>query len=472
MRRTPSAVRPRRLPPSRRRPVPLTATRKTLWVAPTSDAAAGAALEAGVDTLLFDDEGAAAACARVGRFRALVQRDDTIEDGDGAPVAITVRVSSPADVDAAARLAVCPPSNGETVLIDPVDGAWAVIPAENLVAAWQGARRAGGAPPPLFIVAGSADAALTAAGALETGVDGVLLRTGDPVDVKKAAAGLAAVGADNTIPLTTATVTAVEAAGIGERVCADLTTLLGPGEGLLVGSFAGGAVLVASERDENSYVPSRPFRVNAGAVHSYVAVPGGRTAYLAELKAGASVLIVGADGASRTGVVGRAKVETRPLVRVDVRADDDGATFSCMLQNAETVKLVAPVDEQAGPSPPPPIPLAAADAAKVAWAIQSNEQEPPRTPPPSPLSSADADAIAWALKSADAPRKPDPPSMPPPLRADADARAAVAWLVDGRSPSFRTLSVADLKPGDTVLLHRAPAGRHTGLHVDERVVEQ
>ena len=49
-------------------------------------------------------------------------------------------------------------------------------------------------------------------------------------------------------------------------MCVDLCSLLVPGEGLLVGSFAGGLFLVHSECLESAYISSRPFRVNAGPV--------------------------------------------------------------------------------------------------------------------------------------------------------------------------------------------------------------
>lgn len=65
---------------------------------------------------------------------------------------------------------------------------------------------------------------------------------------------------------------------------------------------------------ESSYINSRPFRVNAGAVHAYVQVPGQRTGYLSEMCAGREVVVVDGYGNSRTSVVGRAKVEKRPMV--------------------------------------------------------------------------------------------------------------------------------------------------------------
>ena len=50
------------------------------------------------------------------------------------------------------------------------------------------------------------------------------------------------------------------------------SSLMVPGEGMLVGNFARALFLVHSECAESSYIASRPFRVNAGAVHAYVKV--------------------------------------------------------------------------------------------------------------------------------------------------------------------------------------------------------
>lgn len=56
-----------------------------------------------------------------------------------------------------------------------------------------------------------------------------------------------------------------------------------------------------------------------GPVHSYVAIPGGKTCYLSELKAGKEVLVVDQNGQQRTAIVGRVKIETRPLVIVEAK---------------------------------------------------------------------------------------------------------------------------------------------------------
>ncbi len=141
--------------------------------------------------------------------------------------------------------------------------------------------------------------------------------------------------------LEVATVTAVEDAGPGDRVCIDTTSLFRPGEGLLIGSTARGFCLVHAETIESEYVRARPFRVNAGAVHSYLFAPGGKTRYLSELAAGAQVLAVHPDGVHRVVTVGRAKIERRPHSLITWRTGDD-QEGNAVLQTAETIRLVRP----------------------------------------------------------------------------------------------------------------------------------
>src|SRR2546428_7598838 len=47
------------------------------------------------------------------------------------------------------------------------------------------------------------------------------------------------------------------------------------------------------------YMPTRPFRVNAGAIHSYTLSKDSRTNYLSELRAGSKVLAVDIKGQTR-----------------------------------------------------------------------------------------------------------------------------------------------------------------------------
>jgi 3-dehydroquinate synthase II len=112
------------------------------------------------------------------------------------------------------------------------------------------------------------------------------------------------------------------------------------GHGMLVGNSSSALFLVHSESIENPYVSPRPFRVNAGAVHAYTKVPGGKTRYLSELAAGDRVLISDFRGVSTTGIVGRLKIEKRPLMLIT--ASVSGINVTTILQNAETIRLTAP----------------------------------------------------------------------------------------------------------------------------------
>jgi 3-dehydroquinate synthase II len=98
--------------------------------------------------------------------------------------------------------------------------------------------------------------------------------------------------------------------------------------------------LVHAEVVENPYVEKRPFRINAGAVHAYTLVPAGKTKYLSELKTSQEVLIVDQQGRTEPALVGRVKIEKRPLILVEAEAE--GKMISLILQNAETIMLTQP----------------------------------------------------------------------------------------------------------------------------------
>jgi len=137
-----------------------------------------------------------------------------------------------------------------------------------------------------------------------------------------------------------ATVTKTVDVGNGERACIDTASQLSIGEGLLVGSRANFFFLVHSETVPSEYIPTREFRVNAGAIHSYVLADDGKTRYLTELKASDKVRTVSSDGTSRRVVVGRVKIERRPLMMVE--AEVNGERGTVMLQKAETIRLIRP----------------------------------------------------------------------------------------------------------------------------------
>lgn len=137
-----------------------------------------------------------------------------------------------------------------------------------------------------------------------------------------------------------ATLTAIESVNLADRMCVDATTLFDESEGLLLGSTAESLALVLAETAESTFIQSRPFRVNAGAVSNYTLVPGDKTRYLTELGSGDAVLAVGHTGATRSVVLGRAKIERRPHLLV--RWASQGRRGHVVLQNAETVALCKP----------------------------------------------------------------------------------------------------------------------------------
>ncbi|MED5159413.1 MAG: 3-dehydroquinate synthase II, partial [Candidatus Thermoplasmatota archaeon] len=138
----------------------------------------------------------------------------------------------------------------------------------------------------------------------------------------------------------TAKVTAVESGGVGERVCVDLIERLFSGEGMAIGSSSGCLCLVHGETIPSEYVPTRPFRVNAGAVHAYALMANGSTKYLSELKSGDEVAVVSQDGSQRSAVIGRLKIERRPFLVV--RFESSSTEGQIMAQQAETVRFVSP----------------------------------------------------------------------------------------------------------------------------------
>ncbi len=205
---------------------------------------------------------------------------------------------------------------------------WEIIPVENLLAQSDN----------VAVEAASLDEARLAAGILERGVRTVVVLPEGLGDLKRIVAELKI--SQGRLALQTAVITNVRPVGLGHRVCVDTLSLLQRGQGMLVGNSSACTFLVHAETEHNEYVAARPFRINAGAVHAYAQLPGDRTSYLAELRAGQDVLIVGADGATSLASVGRVKVEVRPMLLVEARVGETvGAVF---LQNAETIRLTAP----------------------------------------------------------------------------------------------------------------------------------
>jgi 3-dehydroquinate synthase II len=210
---------------------------------------------------------------------------------------------------------------------------WTIIPLENLIA------RIGSETELIAGVTTAAEAG-TAFETLEIGADGVLLDSGDPDEIRETCEVRDAADREH-LDLEYAEVTAVERTGMADRVCVDTGSLMTGDEGMLVGSMSRGLFFVHAETAESPYVASRPFRVNAGAVHAYVRTPGGGTRYLSELASGDEVQVVDTDGDTREAVVGRVKIEKRPMFRVEAETETEEGTdrVETLLQNAETIKV-------------------------------------------------------------------------------------------------------------------------------------
>ena len=287
---------------------------KQFWVdiRPWNKEIATTALESGVDAVVVDS---ADEIRKLGRILTIAPDGDLKTGTDVVEVSITDKESE--NRAAAIR-------DKKYVIVTTSD--WTVIPLENLVA--QSDR----------IIAKvndlkEAELALTV---LERGVAGILLATKIPGVVRDVAKLVkAATGQVNLIPFT---ITKIHPVGMGDRVCVDTCTMLSDGEGMLMGNTSSAMLLVHAETLENPYVAPRPFRVNAGAVHAYILLPDGKTAYLSDLTIGGQVLVVDVKGTAHPVIIGRTKIERRPLLLVEAEAGT--AKVSLILQNAETIRLV------------------------------------------------------------------------------------------------------------------------------------
>lgn len=275
------------------------------------------ALESGVDAIIVPG-------ANVESVRALARCE--VLAAEDTPF---VEINAKADEEAA----LVRVKNGETVILAK---GWEVIPVENLLAQSDS----------ILAEAENLDRARLAAGILERGVHGIVVPAAAAGQLKAiVGACKIAQGLENLQP---AVISRIEPAGLGHRVCVDTMSLLHRGQGMLVGNSSAFTFLVHAETEHNEYVASRPFRVNAGAVHAYIRLAHDRTAYLGELKAGDETLVVDAGGAASIAIVGRVKTEVRPMLLIEAEVKTDagetkkGAIF---LQNAETIRLVSPAGE-------------------------------------------------------------------------------------------------------------------------------
>jgi 3-dehydroquinate synthase II len=281
------------------------------------------ALECGFDQIVVP--GRDRSLDTLGRFSAILRKDDLFLLGD-MEIGRSVTIQSPKDESFARGL------RGKTphVIVRMKD--WKMIPLENLIAHFQGSGTR------LLVEVHDAAEAKRVFETMEIGVDGILLTTSSLAEIRAVRAIMDS--ESRRVSLTIGQIASIRPVGLGDRVCVDTCSLLRMGEGLLVGNSSTGLFLIHAETFETGYVAARPFRVNAGPVHAYVYLPDGRTKYLSELGSGDEVLAVDSEGRARSVVVGRLKIERRPLVLIEAEAND--RRFTTIVQNAETIRLVTP----------------------------------------------------------------------------------------------------------------------------------
>ncbi|WP_301153315.1 3-dehydroquinate synthase II [Metapseudomonas otitidis] len=162
------------------------------------------------------------------------------------------------------------------------------------------------------------DDAIVSYGVMEYGAEGVIFSPRDHGVMSEFLARMSQAQSYANLNIQVGTVIDSRPVGMGYRACIDAATLFEPDEGMLVGSTSQGGVLCCPEVYFLPYMELRPFRVNAGAVHSYVFNTDNRTDYMSELKAGSPIMIVNSKGRVRRAAVGRMKIEQRPLRLIEV----------------------------------------------------------------------------------------------------------------------------------------------------------
>ena len=291
---------------------------KQVWVkaVPWNKKLVTTALESGADAVMVP-ENYTAKVKELGIIQTIA------EDGDLKPGQdiVEYEIRSGEDEKEIVKL-----TKTKKVIVKTTD--WTIIPLENLIA------QTGN----LYAEAATLSEAKDLLTILEKGVDGILVTTNDMNELKKIV--LEVKSSVERVPLVAAKILSARSLDMGDRVCVDTCTSMHMGEGMLIGNSSAAMFLVHSESIENPYVAPRPFRVNAGPVHAYIRVSDGKTKYLSDLKAGNDVLIVDFKGKATRAVVGRLKIEKRPLMLVE--AEVDGSVISTILQNAETIRLTKP----------------------------------------------------------------------------------------------------------------------------------
>src|SRR5438445_1697088 len=191
------------------------------------------------------------------------------------PVALEVTIGDQKDLE---RISQALELRPDYLLINCPN--WKIIPLENLIAEAKGRSK-------LLARTRSFDESRAALSTLELGADGIALASRDTDEIFKTRDLI--FGQPDDISLTIAKVTSVKPIRTGARVCVDTNEILEAGEGLLTGSSSEALFLVEGEVHANPHVNSRPFRVNAGPISTYILAANGKQRHVSEIADGEPV---------------------------------------------------------------------------------------------------------------------------------------------------------------------------------------
>ena len=271
------------------------------------------ALEAGVKKIIVE-EGKTIEVHKLGKVETIAQDGDIKFGVDFVEVELKSKEDEEAIVEQSKKSMVVVKTSS-----------WKIIPLENLVSKSDN----------IYAYANMSDVKAVLF-VLEKGVKGIVFKPKNIEEVIQVSNLIKETG--SKIELVEAEVTKVLVLSNGDRACIDTCSLMSVGQGMLIGNSSNFLFLVNSESVESDYCDTRPFRVNAGAIHSYALLPGNKTKYLSELASGDEVLVVDGAGNTKSSVVGRNKIEERPLMLVEAKVN--GKISGVVLQNAETIRLV------------------------------------------------------------------------------------------------------------------------------------
>ena len=186
-------------------------------------------------------------------------------------------------------------------------------------------------------------------------------------------------------------------------------------------------------------------------VHSYtVAGSTGRTAYLAELKSGSEVQVADASGMQRQAIVGRCKIENRPLVSAIA------ALVTAASITAQTLYCTLCMHICFGSAHEPYTPAHGACSSTAAVVLSPVVQVLVE------VRTEDGVLHSIILQNAETVK----------LVGLAEPAPAAAPGLPSHNTPWKALPVTELKPSDTVLVHLQGPARHTGIDINEAITEK